>query len=238
MTSLILNAELRELKGKKTNKLRDKGLIPAVLYGKGMTNKNLVLKRNEFVKVYNEAGASSILDLRINDQKPVKILIHDYQNNPETDEIIHADLYQITEGSKITTQIELELVGEAPAVKELGGILVKNMDEIEIECLPKDLEKIDTIKVDLSSLNTFNSAIHIKDLPIPSGVKVLGNPEEVVVLVSEPEEEKIYEKPAEAAVAQPELVGGEAKATEAGETKAETKAGTENKETAPAKDKK
>jgi large subunit ribosomal protein L25 len=231
MTSMILHAKPREITGKKTRKLRDNGLIPAVLYGKGMTNKNLAIKKNEFLKVYNEVGSSGLIDLQIGEQKPVKILIHDYQNNPETDEIIHADLYQITEGSKITTHVELELVGEAPAVKELGGILVKNMDEIEIECLPKDLEKIDTIKVDLSSLNAFDTAIHIKDLAIPEGVKVLANPDEVVVLVSEPEEEKV-EVPVAVEAAQPELVGEEGKAAEGDEPKsgAETKEASVNKE--------
>jgi len=228
MPSLLLKAQQREITGKKVDQLRQKDLIPAVLYGQGLENSNLTVIKNEFLKVYNQVGASSLIDLVINEKQPVKILIQDIQKDPSTDEIIHIDLYQIKEGKKITTSVQLDFLNEAPAVKELGGILVKNIDEIEIECLPKDLEKTDEIKVDLSVLKTFNDIIHISDIKLPEEIKVLQSPDEVIALVTPPKEEEVVEeKPAEE-IAEGEE--GEEKPAEAGE-KAEGEEVKEEKST-------
>lgn len=235
MATYLLKAKPRDVLGRKVNKLREQSLIPAVLYGQDIKNQSLSVNKNEFLKVYNQVGSSSLIDLQVAETAPVKILIHDYQTDPRTNEIIHVDFYQIKEGKKITTEIELEFLGEAPAVKELGGILVKSFDEIEIECLPADLEKIETIQVDLSVLKTFADAIYVKDLKVPEGIKITENPEELVVLVTPPTEEKEEEKPA----AEGEVMGaaeGEEvaqKKEEAGEKPAEDK--PEEKESAPEK---
>ncbi len=215
MATYALKANIREALGKKNEALRENGLIPSVLYGHGIKNQNLSVKRNDFLKIYQTAGTSSLIDLQIDETKPVKTLIHDIQSDPKSSEIIHIDFYQIKENEKITTEVELEFIGEAPAVKELGGILVKNYDEIEIECFPKDLELIDTIKVDLSVLKTFNDAIHIKDLKVPAEIKIMVSPDEVVALVTEPEEEKI-EVPVAEVPAEPELAEKKGKESEEG----------------------
>jgi large subunit ribosomal protein L25 len=225
MTNYSLKAQIRELTGKKVKSLRDQNLIPAVLYGHGLKNQNLLVAKNEFLKIYDKSGESSLIDLQIKEAKPVKILIHDLQRNPETDEIIHVDFYQIKEDEKIKTHVKLEFVGEAPAVKELGGVLVKNFDEIEIECLPKDLELISEVKVDLSVLKTFNDAIHIRDLILPAKIKVLASPDEVVALITKVEEEKVVEvKPIEEIeVVKKEKPGEEVEAEEKIEEKTEEK---------------
>jgi large subunit ribosomal protein L25 len=190
MATYLLKAKSRDITGKEVNQLREKDLIPAVLYGPDIENKNLTVNKNEFWKIYNQAGSSSLIDLQINDEAPVKILIQDYQTDPLTGDIIHIDFYQIKEGKKITTQVELEFIGEAPAVKELGGILVKSFDEIEIRCLPKDLEKVEKVQVDLSSLKTYSDAIYIKDLNVPEEIKITADDDELVALVSPPKEEE------------------------------------------------
>lgn len=214
MKTYSLKVEKREVKGKKNNNLREKFFIPAVLYGPGIENQNLVMKKTDFMKIYNEAGPSSLIDLQVGDDKPVKVLIQDYQTDPRSSDITHIDFYQVQAGKKITTSVELEFIGEAPAVKELSGTLVKNYDEIEIECLLSDLEKLENVKVDLSVLVDFSAAIHVKDLPIPQGIKVLVNPNEVVALVMPVVEEK------------PEPVAPEMP----GEVKAEGEAEAEGKE--------
>ena len=199
MSKYALKAQVREKLGKKSASLRNDGLIPVVLYGHGIKNQNLSVKKGEFLKLYNQAGTSNLVDLSVNESKPVKILIHDTQLDPQTEDVIHADFYQIREDEKIKAEVLLEFVGEAPAVKELGGILVKNYDEVEIECLPKDLELINKIQVDLSSLKNFNDAVHVKDLQVPPQIKILEEPDEFIVFVSQPQEEKIEEvKPIEA----------------------------------------
>jgi len=219
MTTYSIKAQVREKLGKKNDSLRKQGLIPAVLYGHGIKNQNLSIKENDFLKIYGQIGTSSLVDLSINEARPVKTLIHDLQRDPQTDNIIHVDFYQIKEDEKIKTEMLLEFIGEAPAVKELGGILVKNYDEIEIECLPKDLELINKIQVDLSQLANFNDAVHIKDLKVPSQIKILEDLEEAVVFISEPQEEKVEEvKPIEAVegITKEGEVAGEAAPAEKG----------------------
>jgi large subunit ribosomal protein L25 len=217
MTSILIKAKTRDILGKKVRRLRAQGEVPAVLYGHGVKNQNVSVPDLEFKKTFSKIGASKLIDLQIDDKKPVKILIHDVQFNPLKDgEIDHIDFYQIKEGEKITTEIELEFIGEAPAVKELGGVLVKNHDAVEVECLPAELEKMDKIIVDLSVLKTFEDAVHIKDLKVPAGVKIMVEPEEVVASVEQIAEEKVEE------VKTIESVEGIVKETKAeGEEKAE-----------------
>jgi large subunit ribosomal protein L25 len=224
MTNYIIKAENRELQGKKVKILREKDFIPAVLYGHDIKNQNLSVKKNDFLKVYAQAGESQLIDLQIAEAKPVKILIHDLQMNPIKNEINHIDFYQIREDEEIHANVKLEFVGEAPAVKELGGVLVKNFDELEIECLPKDLELISQIKVDLSGLKTFNDVVYVKDLQVPAQIKILSLPDEVVALVTEIAEEKteVAKAIAEIEVVKKEKGGEDAKA---GEEKTEAKSG-------------
>jgi large subunit ribosomal protein L25 len=218
MSNYTLKAETREVKGKKVEQLRDKGLIPAILYGHGLKNFNLSVNKNDFIKIYNQIGESTLVNLQLNEAKPVKILIHDIQRNPLNDEIIHADFYQIREDEKIKTHIKFEFIGEAPAVKEFGGIIVKNLDEIEIECLPKDLESIGKVIIDLSLLKKIDDSLHVKDLSLPKQVKVLAEPDEVIVLAALPQEEKVEEVKA---VTEVEVVGEKKEEVVEGEVKEE-----------------
>jgi large subunit ribosomal protein L25 len=232
MATYSLKAQTREQLGKKVYKLRDDDLIPCVLYGQDIKNQNLTVKKQEFLKLYNEAGASSLIDLQIDETKPVKILIHDYQLDPRTDNIIHIDFYQIKEGKKITTTVELEFVGESPAVKEWGGIIVKNYDEVEIECLPSALETIDTVKVDLTVLKNFNDAIHIGDLKVPEGIKLTEEPDTVVVQVSQPKEEveEVVAKPIEGEEGEEGVEGEEPKSEAEGGEKKDDSGGEKNQD--------
>lgn len=188
-----LMAKTRQLTGKKVKLLRAKGEVPAVIYGHGIETRNLTLDQLNFIKVYEQAGESSLIDLEIDGAKPVKVLIHALNYDPVTGRIIHADFYEVKMTEKITANISLKFIGEPPVVKELGGVLVKNLDEVNVECLPKDL--VSGIEVDLSGLKTFEDIIRVSDLKAPSGIKFLIHPEEVVVMVSKPQEEKEEIKP-------------------------------------------
>jgi large subunit ribosomal protein L25 len=187
MANVKLNAEIRETK--KTGQLREDGFVPAVLYGpETKENKNLKIKKGEFEKAYNQAGEYSLIDLKINKEEPVKILIKDIQRDAIKDDFIHVDFYQVNMNEKITTEIPINFTGESKAIKELGGFLVKNLYEVEVECYPGDL--VDEIIVDISKLETFEDYIRIKDLEIPKGLEFTGDEEEMVVNVTPPEEEK------------------------------------------------
>lgn len=207
-----IKATQRKTLGRKTRKIRENGLIPAVVYGHDFKSMSLQVPYVEFENVFKETGESSLINLEIDGKTPVKVLVYDIQYHPLTDKIQHVDFYKIKAGEKITVETGLKFVSEAPVVKNLKGVLVHNMGKIEIKCLPEDL--IHEIEVDVSGLATFEDVIRIKDLKIPSKIEVMQDLNEVVVSVSRPQAEE--EKPAE------EQTTEEGKTAEEGEDKKES----------------
>ena len=218
METITLKSTLRKKEEKKTE---DNGLIAAVLYGKGIDNASLWLDEKEFDKIYKEAGESSIIDLVVangKEKKPEKVLIYDVQRNPVTDKLIHIDLYRVKMDEVIETDVALNFVGEAPAVKELGGVLVRNIDEVEVKCLPIDLPK--EITVDIAVLETFEDHIYIKDLDVSDKVTINIDPDTLVAVVSPPrsqEEIDELESEVEADVSQVEGIEEEKEEEEGSE---------------------
>lgn len=185
-----LEVQIRDEKGRRVKDLRQQGLIPAELYGKGIENMHLAVKSKDFKNVFKEAGESSIINIVISDKnkkEEIPVLIHDIQKDYLTDDIIHIDFYRVRMDEKIRTHIPLEFIGESPAVKNYGGILNKSMLEIEVEALPKDLPH--NIPVDISQIKELDQSIYVKDLSIPKNVKILVDPETVIATVSLPKEE-------------------------------------------------
>lgn len=201
---LELSAKLRQTTGHGNKRIRKQGFIPAILYGRKIKNLALSVKAQDFEKVYQEAGESTLIKLKIEeDQDKAKkervVLIHEIANDPVSDEHIHIDFYQVKMDEPIKAEVPLVFVGESPMVKEATGVLVKNIQSLEIEALPQDLPH--QIEVDISSLKAVDSKIHIKDLKLPAAVKIELQPEEVVVLVIPPrtkaELEELEEAPEE-----------------------------------------
>lgn len=204
--TLTLPAEPRTISGKKTKTLRKEGLIPAVLYGHEVPSTPVQLKRTVFEKVFDQAGASTLVELEL-DGKTTPVLIHEVQYDPVRGQPLHADLFAVSMKEKLTTEIPLRFVGQSQAVEVLEGTLVENKDHLNVECLPQDL--IPEIEVDLSLLKTFEDVIHVKDLAVPKTIEVKDDPEEVVVLVHPPKTEEELkaelEEPVKAAVEEVEL---------------------------------
>ncbi|MFA5163177.1 MAG: 50S ribosomal protein L25 [Patescibacteria group bacterium] len=157
--------------------------LPAVLYGKGRANANLKLKLNDFMKVFAAAGESNLVELQFGSET-VKVLIKDVQMALIKDRPQHVDFYQVNMKEKIKTEIPLHFVGESKAVRELGGIFLHEITEVEVECLPGDL--VDHIDVDISSLNTFDDEIRINDLKLPAGLRLVHETNDIVAQVSAP----------------------------------------------------
>ncbi len=182
---LSLKAVVREkMSGKALAKARKDGRIPAILYGHGVEPKMLWIDAIAFSKMYAKAGESSILSLALEGGKPVNALIHDVETDALSHRFAHADFFQVRMDEKLETHVPFEFVGEAPAVRENGGILVKPLEELHISCLPKDLPH--AISVDISALATFDSQIQVKDIKMPQGVEVLADPNAMVAFVEAP----------------------------------------------------
>lgn len=216
MEKTILKATKREAVGKGIKELRKEGLIPAVVYGRGKENINLSVFKIEFDKVIREAGTSQILLLSVGDEKK-NVLIHDISYNPITSAAQHIDFYEISMTEKITTNVPLHFVGDSVAVIEMGGTLVTNKDEVEVECLPANLPH--EIEVDIAPLVDFEATIHVSGLKLPEGVEVKDDPEEVVASIEPPRSEEelaeLEEQPEEIQMPESEH-GGEEESAEEG----------------------
>lgn len=201
MTSL--KAKLRQAKGTAYRANQNEELIPAVLYGPEIESVSLEVDRKEFEKVYKDVG-ETLIDLEVEGKK-YSVLIHDEQVHPLSQQLLHVDFYQPNLKEEVETEVPIELTGEAPALK-LGGTLIANMKEIPVSALPKDLPS--KIIIDVSSLATFEDAITVKDIKVPSGVTIeIEDPEEIIVQVIEPENvEEELAKPIEDVNKEPEKV--------------------------------
>lgn len=214
---LTLKAEKRDIHTK-PEAIRKAGKVPAVFYGKKEASQAISIPKVDFLKVWNEAGESSVVTLETPEGSK-ESLIQDVDLDPVTGVPRHADFYVFEKGHKVEVELPLEFIGISPAVKDLGGALVKVLYEIKVEAMPKDLPH--EIVVDISSLANFDDQILAKDISLPTGVDLKENPEEVIALVSAPREEKEEEAaPIDLTAIEVEKKGKEEEPTETNESEA------------------
>jgi large subunit ribosomal protein L25 len=190
--------------------------IKAVVYGNGIPSVSLNVGPSDFLHLFREVKYSSLFDLVVDDAEPVKALIQEVQVHPVTMKPIHIDFRQIRMDQPITVNIPLVFEGESAAVK-MGGTLIKNLDEVEIECLPGKLPK--ELIVDLAKLQTYEDRIVTSSLQIPEGVTLHHEDDELIAAVEEPlseEEQKKLEEQAIGDVAEVKAEGDEKKEGEEG----------------------
>jgi large subunit ribosomal protein L25 len=197
MDRITLDANPRSVTGKKVRFLRRQGIVPVNVFGHNVASMALQVEENALERTLARAGTNALINLNIAggaDSRPV--LIRGYQRKPTTGKLLHVDFYQVSMTEKIRTEVPLVLVGSAPGVAK-GGVLLKNLDTIEIECLPSDL--VSAIEVDVSSLADIDQAIEVRDLKVGGAITILTAPETVIVKVMPPEKEEVEEAAAEAA---------------------------------------
>lgn len=187
MTTMKLKVEERGTTQKDLATLRSAGFIPAVQYGNKVTPVSLSVRYIDFAKLYKEAGESTLVELAVEGSKAVNVLIHDVQVDPLSGRFTHIDFYQVNMAEEIETDIALEYTGESEAVKALGGILVRNLDEVKVKCLPKDLPH--SLAVDLSLIKTFDDHVKVSDLVLPKGVEMLEPLDTILATVMPPRTE-------------------------------------------------
>ena len=192
MITLELKSKKREIFGKKLKTLRKLGAIPAVIYGGNEGSVPLILELKEFKKVLKNAGETTLIRLFIEDLEPYRsVLIHDSSRDPVTDEIRHVDFYEVKMDEKIITKVPLVFIGNSFAVTDLGGVLVKAMQEFQIRALPADL--LHQIDVDISSLKNFDDNILVQDIKLSKNVEVLENATSSVASVAPPRSDEEIE---------------------------------------------
>ncbi|MBI1975711.1 MAG: 50S ribosomal protein L25 [Candidatus Vogelbacteria bacterium] len=183
-----LQAEKRDVFGKRLSKCRQAGKLPIVMYGGAKEGtRSYFVSAREFEKIFREAGESSIISISA-PHGTREVLVHAIDRNPVSGEITHADFYVVEGDKPIEVTVPLVFRGVAPAVKNLGGILVRVMQELPIEVLPKDIPH--EIVVDISSLTEMDSQILVKNIALPQTAHALAEEDEVIANISIQEEEK------------------------------------------------
>ena len=189
--TINIKAEKRDKFGKLKN-LRKEGFLPAVYYGHKNKSTSIQIKKSDFLKAWKNAGESTVINL-VTPEGELGALIHDIDLDPLTNEPRHADFYIFEKVHKIEIEIPIEFVGISPAIKDLGGSLIKILRTLKIESEPSNLPH--QIEVDISSITELEGQILAKDIILPKGVELVENPDEVVVTVATAKEEEIEEAP-------------------------------------------
>lgn len=178
----------RIISGKQTKNLRQQGILPAILYGRGKKNLSLQVPIRDFEIVYRQAGENTLVNLDIEGDGQRKVMIHDVAEHFLGGAPVHVDFYEVDLTRKIHARIPIQFTGSAPAIKELGGTLVRSIGELEIEALPMDLPSY--LEASIDSLKTFENLLRVRDVVVGEKIKVLQNPEEVIASVQPPRSEE------------------------------------------------
>ena len=193
MEQLELQAQPRTLTGKKVKRLRQAGMVPGVLYGSGVQSEALKFERREIETVVARAGSSRLIKVNIDGSDEGHMaIVRDVQRDIFKQTLTHIDLQALNMQELVRLPISINLLGEAPGVEEMGGVLLQQIYEVEVECLPSDL--IPSINVDITGLTEIGDAITVGDLDIPENIEVFAEPDEVVVQITFVEEEEIEEE--------------------------------------------
>ena len=220
MSKVVLQAKNRQKAGSaESRRIRRNGRIPAVIYGRSGKAVSIDLDAVEFVKGTKGISESTIVKVDVED-KSYEAFVKGTQRNIIDGSILHIDFYEVESGIALRAKVSLTLQGNPIGVRE-GGMLENPLHEIEVECLPKDMPE--RIEIDVSGLKA-NQSIHVRDIPLGEGVRVLSNPDQVVALVKFAKAEA-----AAAAVTEAAAAAAPAAAAPAAEKKAPEKKAPEKK---------
>lgn len=207
-----LNVQLRtDYRKSASGRLRRNGKIPAIVYGH-TAPLAVTVDAREFRNAFRRITENTVVHLSL-PEGVHEVLVKDYQMDHLTGRIVHLDFYEFEKGKALRTRVPIQLVGAPVGVKE-GGILETLMRDLEIECLPKDLPE--QISLDISDL-ALNHSIHVRDLPLAEGVRVLNSPEQVVCVVAVRKAEEEAKPAAEGELAEGAVAEGAAAEGEAAE---------------------
>lgn len=192
-----LEAQKREITGKKVKNLRSEGIVPATVFGPKKPSANVQVDKKEFIKLFRKVGYNKFFDLVVGDSAPAKVLVKEIQKHPVNDNLISIGLYQVDENRKITVEVPVTFIGEAPAVKLNLGFIIHNMSSIAVYCLPKDLPS--GFEIDITKLENIGDAITVGDIPLPEGVELDSDmdPTSAIVFIAAPQKEEVVEPTAE-----------------------------------------
>ena len=194
-----LAAQHRDVIGKKVGLLRKAGKLPAVVYGRGIESDSVTVDAHEFEQLRRHVGPNALVDLSVDGDKARPVLVHGVQVHPVNRRTLHVDLFLVRMTEELTVDVSLVATGEAPAVALNGGTLLHPIESVRVRALPDHLPQ--SIEYSVVSLVDFDTALHVRDLTVPSDVTLLTDGDEIIAKVQPPrvEEEPVVVAEAEGA---------------------------------------
>jgi large subunit ribosomal protein L25 len=201
-----LRARTRTVIGKQVKQMRAQEWVPAVVYGPDQQARSIEAPERALVRVLRQAGDTSLVDLYVDQEAAATVVLaREVQRNPLNGRLVHVDFYQVRLTQKVKTTPHLRFHGEPAAVKAGTAVLLHNMSQLEVECLPTEL--IHSVDVDVTSLVDVGDSIYVRDLVLPAGITVLDDPSDVVASLVQTRmaiKEEVEEEAVAEAVAAPE----------------------------------
>jgi large subunit ribosomal protein L25 len=214
MEAIKLHAEPRTVIGKQVKSLRHQNIIPGVIYGRHIDPIAVQFDQRELGKALGQAGTSAAVQITVTGRKePYLTIFRSIQHSAIRRDITHVDLQALSLTETVRVNVNVVIVGEAPAAAEETGVLIQLLNELHIEALPTAL--IASLEVDVSSLTEVGSGITVGDITPPEGVTILNALDETIVQVTYMAEEQLEE---EVELGEPALLGESLEEGEEGET--------------------
>lgn len=183
--SLSFEASPRELIGKSVKELRRAGIVPIHVYGSGLESLNLQADASVVRSIVAEAGTNIPVTVSVKGlDSSLFSFIREVQRHPLTEAILHVDFLQVPLTQTMTSGVPITIVGEAPAVRFMGGVLNQALQTIQVECFPLDVPQ--GVEVDISTLEDFDRSIYVSDIDLGPKVTILSGPDEMIARVNAP----------------------------------------------------
>jgi len=182
--------------GKATKRLRKAGLIPGNITGHNQEPQAVQIDEISFDRLRRSGAVRSIISLRLPDASTQTALVRRVQRNPRSGKIVHIDFFRVSLTERISMRVSLHFVGESPAVKNEGGVLLHLLEALEVECTASDI--VDALDVDITSLTEIDATLHASDVKLPANYTLVTDPEEPIAKVAATRAEAAAEEAAAA----------------------------------------
>jgi large subunit ribosomal protein L25 len=207
MEKEVLKATKRSVTGKQVRQLRRAGQIPAVIYGHHVEPVAITLDSHDATVSLTKVSSSTLITIDV-EGKEYPTLVREKQRDYIKNVLTHVDFLAVSLMEKLRAEVSIDLVGSSPAVKDFNAILVNGLTTLTVECLPGDLPE--KFVVDISGLAVIGNGIHVRDVPAPENVRIMDDPDEMIVVATAPAKEEVVEvavvAPVEGEEGEPEVI--------------------------------
>ena len=181
MEKVVLNASKRDVTGKQVKALRREGKLPAVIYGRHTEPIKINLDAHSAALALGKLTSSSLVTINV-DGTEYPALVREKQRDYIKNRLLHVDFLAVSMTEKLRTNVSVHFFGVSPAVKDFNAVLVKNLEQLEVECLPTDLPE--SIDVDITALARPGDGIRVREVKVPDTIRILNDPDTMVAVAT------------------------------------------------------